>query len=72
MNDENLADHIQGEALEYFRDKFFKATNIDLFNLERDEVRDLLELLPVALIYIHGQYDMSVIYKRDEEGDYER
>jgi hypothetical protein len=70
--DENLADNISDDALEHFRDRFFKATNIDLFNLERDEVRTLLELLPAALLFLHGRYDISAVYKRDEDGDYER
>lgn len=38
------------------RDLFFERTNIDLFQLEPDEIHELLALLPLALVYLHQTY----------------
>jgi len=57
------------EYLETIRDRFFKAMNIDLKNLEPTEVHILLELLPEALIYLHKEYFMPEVYQ-DENVKY--
>ena len=57
------------ETQEEVRTRFFKITNIDLKNLEADEVRGLLSLLPVAIVYLHTEYDMSDVYREAAEMD---
>lgn len=54
---------------EEVRDRFFKATNLDLKNLTGGEIRSLLELLPNALAYIHNEYDMAKIYETESDGE---
>ena len=58
------------ERMEQIRDRFFKTTNLDLKNLTCGEVRDLLELLPAVLVYLHTEFDMVVIFSTDEDGEY--
>lgn len=43
------------------RDRFFKMTNIDLYNLDPDEIDRLLTLLPLALVYIHETYSIAPV-----------
>jgi hypothetical protein len=53
---------------EQIRNQFFKRTNIDLFNLEPDEIHELLTLLPLALVYLHSTYFIAV--GSDDPTDY--
>jgi hypothetical protein len=54
-------------TFEDVRDRFFKATNLDIRNLEPGEVRDLLELLPLAIAALHTEYDLVQVYARDQD-----
>lgn len=49
--------------LEAVRDHFFKIANIDLWNLNNWEVRDLIETLPQVLVFIHARYDLEAVYQ---------
>ena len=51
------------DYLETIREQFFAMANIDLANIDPEEVHQLLELLPEALMYLHKQYFMPSIYK---------
>ncbi len=53
--------------LEDIRDSFAKMSNVDLFNLNATEVRDMLRLLPATMVFLHERYDMAYVYGADEE-----
>lgn len=55
--------------LETIRDRFFKATSLDLKNLTGGEIRDLLALLPAALVYLHIEFNMTKIYETEQDGE---
>ena len=60
---------LTGEQVETVRNRFFKATNIDICVLEPSEIRDLLELLPLALVTLQQYYDGEYVYAEEDEDD---
>jgi hypothetical protein len=60
-----LADQMPDSMGDQVLIEFYRLTSIDLLDLSSADVRELLELLPAALLYLHARYDMAVVYKED-------
>lgn len=54
--------------LETVRDRFLRVTNLDLHYLTSGEMRNLLELLPAALVYLHTHFIMAKVYETEQDG----
>jgi GTPase SAR1 family protein len=57
------------EQFEAIRNLFFNVTNLDIHCLEVDEIRNLLELLPLVLVALHHENDLTIVYEADSEDD---
>ena len=57
------------KRIEEIRDRFWKIAKIDLHNLESDEIASLLKLLPLVQSYLFQSYDMSHVFRADDEED---
>jgi hypothetical protein len=62
-----LADLMTDDMCAQIRDDFYRLTSIDLLDLSSADVRELLELLPATLLYLHARYDMSAVYKDNDD-----
>jgi hypothetical protein len=60
---------VEPERADHVRAVFFKVTGIDLDNLELEEVRGLIQLLPEVQMYLFHTYNMKVVWEPDDEDD---
>lgn len=58
---------LSDDQLEDIRDRFFKMCGLDLWNLDSEELRNLLSILPEVQMFIFSRYDQSYVWSEQED-----